>query len=325
MNFVSTNNLPWLEKRLHAGNFHSYCRDVSLALGGRANLGPRFGGHPFDVQIRRMPSGATSCPHYHAHLTQSEFYLIQDGRGAVRTASGTTAVRPGDFVFFPPGAPHQFTADNVSGNELVMLIVADNPDFDACFYSDTGTWKGIVNGVTFDFAAAADELGKFFPEPTSPRVFNLDVLPWETFASPKGKYRSASKELSIALGAKRNTPAGLGGHVFDVEYARIEPRSAACPFHNHSAQTEFYLIAEGEAVFRTSDGMTTLRAGDATICLPHEAHQIRNDTDAPAHYFCIADNPPADSWHYPDSRKYGFRNPRKIFRLAEADYWDGEE
>jgi hypothetical protein len=39
----------------------------------------------------------------------------------------------------------------------------------------------------------------------------------------------------------------------------------------------------------------------------------------------IADNPPVDIWHYPDSDKWGFRPPRKIFRAAEIDYWAGEE
>lgn len=39
----------------------------------------------------------------------------------------------------------------------------------------------------------------------------------------------------------------------------------------------------------------------------------------------FADNPPADYFHYPDSGKWGLRAPRKNFRMAEADYWDGEE
>ncbi|OYU97910.1 MAG: cupin, partial [Verrucomicrobiales bacterium VVV1] len=39
----------------------------------------------------------------------------------------------------------------------------------------------------------------------------------------------------------------------------------------------------------------------------------------------VADNPPLDAFHYPDSDKWGLRAPRKFFRLNEADYWDGEE
>ena len=42
-------------------------------------------------------------------------------------------------------------------------------------------------------------------------------------------------------------------------------------------------------------------------------------------YLLIADNPPVDIWQYPDSNKWGFNTPRKIFRPAEVDYWDGEE
>ena len=42
-------------------------------------------------------------------------------------------------------------------------------------------------------------------------------------------------------------------------------------------------------------------------------------------YLLVADNPPNEFWHYPDSNKYGFRAPRKIFRATEVDYHDGEE
>ncbi len=41
---------------------------------------------------------------------------------------------------------------------------------------------------------------------------------------------------------------------------------------------------------------------------------------------CIADNPIGESWYYPDSKKYGVREPERTFIRGEPlDYFDGEE
>jgi hypothetical protein len=58
---------------------------------------------------------------------------------------------------------------------------------------------------------------------------------------------------------------------------------------------------------------------------PGEAHQLINAGKKPLLFYIIADNPPMDGCHYPDSNKWLIRQPRKIFRMAGVDYWDGEE
>jgi hypothetical protein len=42
--------------------------------------------------------------------------------------------------------------------------------------------------------------------PFAKRKVHLDDLKWEPWSSPKGKFSATSKELSIAVGALRNTP-----------------------------------------------------------------------------------------------------------------------
>ncbi len=76
---------------------------------------------------------------------------------------------------------------------------------------------------------------------------------------------------------------------------------------------------------RTSAGTLVARAGDVVLHPPGEAHQFTNTGSDDVLYYLIADNPPADYWHYPDSGKWGCREPRRIFRTADVDYWDGEE
>lgn len=340
MHQVHIPSLPWGEAKSPGGTFHSFFRNVSVALGGIRNGGLSFGGHPFDVQIRRIPPGAAVCP-FHSHLAQWEFYLIQSGAGTVRAGDSREPVRTGDVFVHPPGEPHQLI--NTGNVDLEVLIVADNPDIDAFHYPDSNKWGLRPPGKYFRLA----EIGYFDGEeaavagapayqpsaspkagpiaPFTQRRTNLDALPWEAWDSPKGKFRAASKELSIAVGAKRNTPNNLGGHPFDLELGRLLPGECGCPYHSHASQWEFYIFLRGTVSVRTPEGTTPMKSGDVVLHPPGEAHQFTNTGTDEVQYLLIADNPPVDYWFYPDSNKWGLRAPRKFFRMAEADYWDGEE
>src|SRR6185312_9902965 len=74
------------------------------------------------------------------------------------------------------------------------------------------------------------------PDTTPLKKIHPDALAWEEFTSPKGRFTGFSKELSIALGAQRNTPSGLGGHPFDLELQKLPPGATGCPYHSHAAQ-----------------------------------------------------------------------------------------
>lgn len=342
MNRIQLSDLPWEEVASPTKKFHSFFRNVSLALGGIRNTGTWGGGHPFDLQIRRLPPGAAVCP-YHLHLAQWEFFLVLAGAGTVRTAEGHTDVATGDVFFQPPGTAHQLT--NTGSGDLEVLIITDNPPLDAFHYPDSNKWglrpPGKIFRIAevdyFDGEDAAPAGGaspyKIAPAPAAPpatafarRLIKSDALPWDSWSSPKGKFRGHGKELSIALGAKRNTPTGLGGHPFDVELDRLAPGEAPCPFHSHSAQWELYYVLSGTANLRTAEQTQQLRAGDVAICPPGEAHQIANASATDElQFYLVADNPPVDYWFYPDSNKWGLRDPRKFFRGPELDYWDGEE
>lgn len=339
MQRLRADDLPWIELRSPSGKFHSFCRNLSLALGGVRNAGTSAGGHPFDLQIRRLPPGASVCP-FHRHLAQWESFLVLAGSGTVRTNDGRHAVRPGDVFIHPPGAAHQLL--NTGDTDLEVLIVADNPDLDGCYYPDSDKWAlrpgSIFRATPADYfdgeddaPASADSLRPPPPPPAAPlapfaqRRIHLDDLPWDVWSSPKGRFHGASKELSIALGAQRNTPTGLGGHPFDLEYGRLAPGECGCPFHSHAAQWELFHLFSGTATVRAGDETAVLHAGEVVLHPPGEAHQITNTGDTDLLYLLVADNPPVDYWHYPDSDKWGLRAPRKFFRLIEVDYHDGEE
>jgi uncharacterized cupin superfamily protein len=150
-------------------------------------------------------------------------------------------------------------------------------------------------------------------------------LPWTTWKSPKGKFSSSYKDISIALGAKKNTPVGAGGHPFDLCIEKLAPREVSCPFHSHAAQWELFYIVSGSGTVRLKDETFTVQAGDAVVHPPNEAHQISNTGNAELVYLIIADNPALDVCSYPDSKKSVIDPGGAFFRTIEAVYWDGEE
>ncbi|MBI4622028.1 MAG: cupin domain-containing protein [Verrucomicrobia bacterium] len=340
MQTIHIPDLPWEEQHSPTRKFHSFCRNVSLALGGLRNTGTWGGGHPFDLQIRRIPPGAAICP-FHSHFAQWELFVVQAGNGTVRASGETHAITTGEVFVHPPGEPHQLI--NTGSIDLEVFIIADNPDLDAFHYPDSHKWGLRPPGKYFRMAEVCYFDGEEAPvtgappyvpsgSPPSPEIapfarrrLHPDRLAWEEWHSPKGKFRGASKELSIALGAKRNTPAGLGGHPFDLELGKLGPGQCGCPFHRHAAQWEMFVILGGTGTVRTTDAATPVHAGDAFIHPPTTAHQFTNTGDTDLLFYLVADNPPVDYWYYPDSNKWGLRAPRKFFRIDDVDYWDGEE
>jgi uncharacterized cupin superfamily protein len=340
MPHLHLSSVPWQEQHSPGKKFHSFAQNISVALGCPRNAGLWGGGHPFDVQIRRVPPGASICP-FHSHLAQWEFFLVRSGTGSVRAGTETHSIKPGDFFVHPPGEPHQLT--NTGPVDLEVLIVADNPQLDAFYYPDSNKWGLRPPGKYFRlteveyFDGEEDPISGAPPyqpsgspaapalTPFSSRKRHLDDLAWESWDSPKKKFVASSKELSIALGALRNTPTGLGGHPFDLELGKLEPGRCGCPFHSHSSQWEFYIFLSGTATVRTQEGTRVVGAGDIVLHPPSEAHMFTNTGTDDVRYLLIADNPTTDVFFYPDSNKWGHKSPRKFFRASDIDYWDGEE
>lgn len=157
------------------------------------------------------------------------------------------------------------------------------------------------------------------------KVNTRDIVA-EPWISPKGKFASADQEISVALGRKPLSTDHAERHPFDVEICRIPPGKAACPYHSHSAQFEFYHVLAGHGQVRDAAGLTPIGPGDAIIFRPGEPHQLINDGAEDLALHIVADNPFGESCHYPDSNKWMVSSPeRRLIRSEALDYLDGEE
>jgi uncharacterized cupin superfamily protein len=137
MNKVNTNTLPWEEWSSPKGKFAGAGKEVSEALGRKplsTDLNER---HPFDVEIIRIRPGKTPYP-YHLHSAQWEFYHVISGKGSARDENGMTLIEPGDAFLFPPGKPHQLFNDGAE--DLIIMVIADNPIGESGYYPDSKKW-----------------------------------------------------------------------------------------------------------------------------------------------------------------------------------------
>ncbi|MDZ4288718.1 MAG: cupin domain-containing protein [Prosthecobacter sp.] len=155
---------------------------------------------------------------------------------------------------------------------------------------------------------------------------NTNEMAEMTWASPKGKFAGAGKEVSEALGRKPTSTDLKERHPFDVEILRVPPGKTPYPYHSHSAQWEFYHVISGTGIIRHEKGNTAIVAGDAFIFEPDQPHQIINDSAEDLIMYVVADNPIGESGHYPDSNKWVVRSPEKRLVSSEGmEYYEGEE
>jgi len=135
---VNSANVSEIEWTSPKGKFRGAGKQISEALGRDPKSTDLMQRHPFDVEILRVPPGATPYA-YHSHSAQWEFYHVISGSGSVRHEEGVTPVVAGDAFLFKPGQPHQLTND--SDAELIVYVVADNPIGESNYFPDSGKFS----------------------------------------------------------------------------------------------------------------------------------------------------------------------------------------
>jgi uncharacterized cupin superfamily protein len=344
MHQIRLADLPWEESRSPTGRYHSFFKNISLALGGVRDVGPWGGGHPFDLQLRRVPPGAAVCPS-HAHAVQWELFVVLAGTATVRGDAETCAVSAGDAFMQPPGTAHQIV--NSGSTDFEFYVIANNSPADSTWYPHSRKWmlkpqRKIFRMTAVDYYDGEEETEPTSATPSAPvttassispaphsaasgmRGVRIADLPWQERFSPGGKFGCRFQAISLALGGVRDGWP-QAGHPFDLALFRLPPGRAVCPYHSHATQWEMFVLVSGGGTVRTAGGRQAVTAGEVVLHPPGEAHQIINTGPEDFVFYLLADNPPVDICHFPDSNKWALMPSRKIFRLTEVDYYDGEE
>ena len=134
MRKINTNKIKEMSWSSPKGKFAGAGKEVSEELGRKPQSSDLKERHPFDLEILRLAPGQTPYP-YHSHSAQWELYHVISGKGVARHKDGTTSIEAGDAFIFEPDEPHQLT--NNSSEDLVVLVIADNPIGESSYYPDS--------------------------------------------------------------------------------------------------------------------------------------------------------------------------------------------
>ncbi len=155
-------------------------------------------------------------------------------------------------------------------------------------------------------------------------IANLDEVDFDDIEG-NGRYTSKRARFS----------AGIGARQLGYNLTVLPPGMAQCPFHNHHAEEEMFLILEGEGELRFGAERHPIRANDVIACPTggrEVAHQIINTGSVPMRYLAVSTVAAVETCEYPDSNKImiGASHPDgtrlwKMFRAdVTVDYYDGE-
>ena len=123
----------------------------------------------------------------------------------------------------------------------------------------------------------------------------------------------------------------LGAQRTGASLYELPPGEAVCPYHYEYGEEEWVLVLEGRPSVRDPDGVHELAPLDLVFFPPgpEGAHQIRNDSDAPARVIMWSQILVPGATVYPDSDKIGIWTGNEeddilVRRTSGLDYFDGE-
>jgi uncharacterized cupin superfamily protein len=154
---------------------------------------------------------------------------------------------------------------------------------------------------------------------------NLAEVPIEKCSSPKGRFRRLCQDVSRALAGVNGLGKGGVAQPLDVALIRLPAGAVNWPYHSHSNRWEMYLILSGRGSVRTPGGIAQIREADCLVHPPGEPHQIRNSGATDLVYYVIANTPPVDICHYPDTNKWSLPGQANPVKLQPSTVYDGEE
>lgn len=127
MRTIHVPTLPETVTRSRHGLYHSFSKDLSLAL-ECSPPNDRLGSAPFSVRQQRVPFSASLFP-LHAHTLHWDFYIVLSGIATVRVAGDLEfAASAAEAFVQPPGHVHQII--NREEEDLFMVVVTNDAPAD---------------------------------------------------------------------------------------------------------------------------------------------------------------------------------------------------
>jgi uncharacterized cupin superfamily protein len=128
---------------------------------GQIRVGAAAGGSELSVRLYAVPRGESVCPYHYEYV--EEWLVVLSGELELRGPDGTSTVRDGDVVCFPPGptGAHKLTNRARDSARVLMFSSASEPS--VAVYPDSdkvGVWTGSADDA-FMFHRADGSVGYY--------------------------------------------------------------------------------------------------------------------------------------------------------------------
>ena len=278
-----------------------------------------------NVGIRRieLPAGGWSTP-AHEHGGSEEIFYVLAGKGLSWQNGKTAEIGAGDcIVYLARRGAHTLHAleplDVLAFGPRIYDEALRLPRLGMSLVGGrmAETAPGVLDGVPAQFihesALGPPELPPE-PGPRPDTVVNLDAV------------APLSVERPRTVRTRRNLGRAAGSVTTGLQHCELAPGKESAPPHCHSLEEEIFVILEGEGTLVLADEETDVRAGHvvarpAATTVPH---MFRAGADGLT-YLAYGTREAGDLCYYPRSNKIAFRGVGVIARLAQLDYWDGED
>jgi uncharacterized cupin superfamily protein len=289
-----------------------------------SDLGSAAGSVDVGVQRIRVEPGAWSTPAHVEHGEEEIFYVL-GGSGLSWQDAGpgqaaTFEVGPGDcLVHVATGELHTL---NAGPDGIDVLAFGQRALGQGAWLARAGVaWVGVTwasvgeepSPWEREAAVGAPDL----PATISPRpatIANADDVPAET------------RDGATVARSRRDLGKAAGSVRTGLKLVTVPPGKLGVAPHCHSAEEEIFVVLEGSGDLILGEEEHPVRAGHVVARPPATgvAHTVRAGLDGLT-YLAYGTRVPSDVCFYPRSGTVFFRGVGVIGRLAQLDYWDGED
>lgn len=275
------------------------------------------------VGVRRIEvADAHWATPVHDHGAAEEIFYVLSGRGLLWHDGRTTEIGEGDCaVCLAGGGPHTM----YGLDSLDVLAFGPRPrDFSTRFprlglsmlgnrfAESVAPEPGTLLHFALEIEAGPPALPSPGPRPAT--VVNLaDVEP-------------VTVERPLVARTRRNLGVAAGSVATGLQHVTVLPGRAAAPAHCHSLEEEIFVVLDGEGTLELGDERTPVRGGHV-VSRPAGtgvSHQFRAGEQGLT-FLAYGTRERGDVCYYPRSHKIALRGVGVIARVAELDYWDGED
>ncbi len=259
-----------------------------------------------DLGLARLSEGARTPRH--AHSFEQSAYVLQ-GRPVVELGDTGYALEPGDYVLFPVGTPHRWSAP--AGGDAVWLELGSphltgRPD-DTVVLSDPSALPPAGRAGRADRPPFGDPTLRHFGHfaGTDSQADALALHDPARGRAPAGMDTALLAYSGISV--KMMVDPGLGADLSTMFMVDYEPGGAA-QVHDHPFE-ESYFFLQGEIEGEIEGEVRTFRAGEVLFCGVGVLHGFFNTSGGHVRWIeTQAPQPP---------RRHSYRWPSHWARLAE--------